>query len=124
MAGRDTLYRLIRSLNQSEKGYFKKYASLHSGERNNNYIRLFEAIEKQKTYDEQQLKAQFKGERFINNFSAAKNYLNDAILRSLKAFHGGKTRLQKAKVQISDATMFFKKGFFTESDKLLQKAYT
>jgi len=38
------LFDLIRSLSQSEKRYFKVYASKHVIGKENNYVRLFEAI--------------------------------------------------------------------------------
>ena len=43
----EDLFQLIKSLNRSEKGYFKKFVSTHAkGEAI--YLRLFDAIEKQK----------------------------------------------------------------------------
>jgi hypothetical protein len=47
---------------------------------------LFDAINAQEEYDEVKLKKKFKGETFTNNFSAAKKYLEEAILRVAPQF--------------------------------------
>ena len=46
------LFDLIKSLNQAEKGYVKKFALRNSGKGNHIYLSLFDDIDKQKTYDE------------------------------------------------------------------------
>jgi len=69
--------RLIDSLTQSEKRQFK----LLSNNTNNkkHYVRLFDAIEKQKIYDEETLK-----KKFPKSFAVAKNYLIESIIDSLQ----------------------------------------
>ncbi len=47
------LFQLIKSLNKSEKRYFNLYASRHTIGEKNNYVILFEAIDKQIEYDEE-----------------------------------------------------------------------
>jgi len=56
------LFDLIKSLNSSEKGYFKKFASRHTIEGKSHYVKLFDAIpieeflcEKNLSYTEKQL---------------------------------------------------------------------
>ena len=58
----EDLFLLIKSLSKTEKGYFQKYAQLHSSGKENNYIKLFYAIEKQASYEESKIVAQFKKE--------------------------------------------------------------
>ncbi len=44
----DDLFQLIKSLDQSEKRYFKVFATMHiKGSDNNKYVGLFDAIDKQ-----------------------------------------------------------------------------
>ena len=83
----DSLFQLIKSLNKSEKRYFSLYASRHTIGEKNNYIILFEAIDKQLEYNESLILKQFKKEAFINKFSIAKSRLYDVVLDSLTAFH-------------------------------------
>lgn len=69
------LHQLIKSLSAPEKGYVKKQATVHVIGEQNKYIRIFEAIEKQKEYDEKAILKKFKDDPILNNFSVAKNYL-------------------------------------------------
>lgn len=82
----ENLHQLIHSLSKPEKRYFK-YSSRHIIGEQNNYVKLFDAIDKQKVYDEAILLKQFKKEIFIRQFSIAKSRLYDAILRSLDAYN-------------------------------------
>ena len=61
----DPLHQLIHSLSKGEKRSFKIYASRHVLGDENNYVKLFDAIEKQKEYDEEALLKKFKNEKFI-----------------------------------------------------------
>ena len=55
------LFALIKSLNKSEKGYFKKYANFHvRNNEQNNYTKIFDAIDLQKVYNEPKLIKKFK----------------------------------------------------------------
>lgn len=49
------LHELIHSLKPSEKRYFKLEASKHNSDKKNKYLSLFEAVEKQKEYNETEL---------------------------------------------------------------------
>ena len=71
----DHLFKLIKSLSKSEKGYFKKYANFHVRNDQNNYTRIFDAIDLQKEYDEKKIIRKFQRERFVNQFAVAQNYL-------------------------------------------------
>lgn len=59
------LHDLIKSLTKSEKRFFKLHSALQSGPKN--YLKLFEAIDKQPVYDEEEVKALFKKETFIKH---------------------------------------------------------
>ena len=78
------LHQLIKSLSAPEKGYIKKHAMLHVIGGQNKYIKIFDAIDKQKVYDEKEIIRKFKGEPTLNNFAVAKNYLFKFILKSLE----------------------------------------
>merc|ERR1711974_480393 len=76
---------LIKSLTKSEKRFFKLSSSLQSGEKN--YLKIFDAIEEQSEYNEEDIKEQFKNERFIKHFPSEKNHLYKLILKSLRSYH-------------------------------------
>jgi hypothetical protein len=84
----DHLFRLIKSLSKNEKVYIKRNASFHMlrGQKNN-YIRLFDALDRMKEYDEPQLIKKFSGEQFVRTLPAARNYLFHVILRNLESYN-------------------------------------
>ena len=66
---KESLHELIKALTKSEKRYFKLMSSRHTSGLENNYVILFDFIEKQNEYDENQIFKFFKGEAFLNKFS-------------------------------------------------------
>lgn len=88
MKKQDQLFRLINTLTKSEKRYFKLYTQMQSG--SENYIMLFDAIDKMKVYDESKIRKKFKGKTFLNQLAVMKNYLFNVIIKSLKNFESGK----------------------------------
>lgn len=118
----DDLFHLIKSLNKTEKGYFKKYASTHIIGKKNNYLKLFEAIDKQKVYNEAAIKKTFAGETFIKHLPSEKNYLSELILRSLTSYStsvSNEFRINQLLLQIE---VLFKKSLYKQCKKLLKKA--
>ncbi len=79
------LFDLIKALSKSEKRFFKLSSSLQAGEKN--YLKIFDAVDKQKEYDEDLIKDSFKGQTFIKHFPSEKNHLYKLILKSLRAYH-------------------------------------
>ncbi|HET6226769.1 MAG TPA: hypothetical protein VFF27_10855 [Bacteroidia bacterium] len=115
------LFALIKSLNKSEKGYFKKYANFHvRNNEQNNYTKIFDAIDLQKIYNEPKLIKKFKDERFINQFAVAKNYLYNMILSSLEAYT--KTVTIELRSLMNRVELLSEKGLYTQARKVLKKA--
>lgn len=79
------LFDLIKSLTGSEKRYFRLSTSLQQG--NKEYLKLFDAIDSQKVYDEKAIKLRFKKESGLKNITFTKNYLHKLIFRSLNSFN-------------------------------------
>src|SRR3954471_3492592 len=115
------LFALIKSLNKSEKGYFKKYANFHvRNNEQNNYTKIFDAIDLQKIYNEPKLIKKFKEERFINQFAVAKNYLYNMILASLEAYTKNVTI--ELRSLMNRIELLSDKGLYTQARKILKKA--
>lgn len=118
MRSSDFLFRLIKALSKGDRRNFKLFARLQEGDKK--YIQLFDAIDKQDAYDEKKLLKQFKGERFTKQFSVAKNYLYNYILRTLDIFqsdpHADLTSL------IHKIEILIGKNLFDQAEKLLKKA--
>ncbi len=119
----EDLWKLIHSLNISEKGYFVKFAKRHSPEKENNYIRLFDAISNQsEKYDENDLKSKFKNEKFIKQLTSAKNYLYNMILKSLVSYNDDKSTESVLSGMKEQYTILFQKTLFDQAEIILNRA--
>lgn len=116
------LFELIKSLVKSEKRYFKIYASRHVIGEQNNYIRLFDAIDRQKEYDEEAIRREFASEVFIKQLSVTKNYLYRLILESMRAYHAERTLRVQLRGLLNDAEFLIEKRLYDQADKILDKA--
>ncbi|MBK8984234.1 MAG: hypothetical protein IPM38_18420 [Ignavibacteria bacterium] len=115
------LFRLIKSLTKPEKGYFKKISKINTKTGDNNYIRLFDLIDRQKEYNESEIRKAFKGDIFLNQLPVAKNYLYKSILKSLNQFHAGNFNAIQINELYNSSLILYKKGLFSEGNKLIQK---
>lgn len=114
------LFELIKSLTKSEKRYFKRYTTLYSNTKDNNYLKLFEAIDKQDTYDEVKIKNQFKNERFVKQLNVIKNYLYNSILKSNSILIGKNSIKYSLKEAVVENQFLFNKCLYRQSWKLIQ----
>ncbi len=116
------LYNLIDSMNQTEKRYFKVFASKHVIGKKNNYIKLFEAISKQSEYNEADIRQKLKNEKFIKQLPVAKNYLYNLILKSLNLYNLEKSVSSGLNEIIRSVEILYKKNLYQQAEKLLDKA--
>lgn len=116
----DELFDLIKSLSPSEKRYFKVNAS--KGDSKSNYIKLFDAIEKQTEYDEENVKKKLAKEKFVKYLSAEKNHLHEQIMRSMRLFHANRTVDNKIHEMLQDEAFYRDKGLKSLREKTLLKA--
>jgi len=117
----DHLHRLIHSMNKPEKRYFKIYASRHSSAENN-YLKLFEAIDRQPEYKEEDVLKKFAKESFVKKFPIAKARLYDTVLRSLDAFHANSSIDAQLKRQLHFAEILYKKSLYDQCARMLDSA--
>ena len=117
----DNLFDLIQSLNPSEKRHFTLYAQRHIIGEENNYLKLFEAIDKQHDYDETALKKKFSHEKFILQIHVAKNYLYSLILKSLNEYHTIDSASLQLRELLNSAEILFGKGLYKQASKMLTK---
>ena len=87
MIKKDFLFELIKSLEKNEKRHFKLFASRHTVEQNNKYVKLFDAIDKQKEYNEVKIVRLFSNTAIAKNFRFNKHYLYKLIVKSLELYH-------------------------------------
>ena len=113
------IYELIKSLSKAEKNYFRKHSSVFIREEGKRYMLLFNAIDGQKVYDELKLMKHFKGERFVKQFSVAKNYLYNRILAAMESYHSNPS--SDAHSMMNRADFLFEKGLYRQADKMLRR---
>jgi hypothetical protein len=114
LKGSDELFRLIHSLSAEEKGYFKKFTMRHTSH-GNNYLLLFDAISRQKSFDERVLKERF------NNYTVMKVYLKDMITDCLLLYYRNTHAHIHLLNQLQKIHLLIIKGFNEEAIKLLEK---
>ncbi|MEO8513973.1 MAG: hypothetical protein ABI543_10465 [Ignavibacteria bacterium] len=118
----DDLFRLIRSLNKSEKGYFKKFASKNAAGTKQNYIILFDAIDSLAEYDEELLKKKLKDPSLTKQLPVYKVYLFNLILKALNqygAYDSSETQLSE---MLANIRILTSKHLYREANKIIKKA--
>ena len=118
----EALFELIQSMTKSEKRYFKLLSSRHTIGTENNYILLFNAIEKQEEYSEEKLFVKFKGEPLLNRFSITKKRLYDHILSSLDAFHATSSIDTQLFKMLHSVDILHNKSLYDQSKRILRSA--
>lgn len=116
----DQLFRLIKSLDPSEKGYFKKFARSYG--KAQNYLLLFDAIDAQEVYDEQWLIQKFKKQPFVRQFSVAKHHLWELVLRALRQYRSEHSKFVRLNTLLENGEILFEKGMYEESMRSWDKA--
>lgn len=118
----DELHELIKSMSRSEKRYFTLDANKSGGDRKNNYVKIFTALNDMEDYDEEKLKKKFRKEKFIKHLATEKNYLYTAILKSMRNFHSDKSAYARIKEMMLDAHLLNGRGLYEQGAKMLKKA--
>lgn len=118
----DDLFRLIKSLTKSEKGYFKKFAARNSPSGKSNYITLFNAVDSMEKYDEDELKKKLKSLPFSSQIPVYKVYLFNLILKALQLYGSYENTDTKISEMVAGASMLAKKQMPKEALKILKKA--
>lgn len=111
------LFDLIRTMSKAEKRHFKMYVARNS-KTGSNYLRLFDAIDKQKTYNEEKLEEAKYGKRL----ASTKLFLYELILKSLRQSNGSKLVNARLADMLTEAEVLFYKSLYKQSKKILLKA--
>lgn len=116
----DALFELIKSLDKSEKGYFKKLSSRY-GEKSsgNDYLKLFDLLDKLVEYDEEKIKKAFNQGTKKVNLSAQKNYLYEQIIRALRSYSSGKNPSYQIRERIQDIHNLIDRGLNEQAFELI-----
>lgn len=109
-------------MTMNEKRYFKVFCSRHTIGSQNNYVKLFDIIEKISNYSEAAIKEALHDKKYPIKFLASDlKYLKKILLKSLNDFHYDKTSDMKLKQQLLSIEILFYKGLYEECLQLIQK---
>ncbi|MGQ0738967.1 MAG: hypothetical protein ACT4OJ_07915 [Bacteroidota bacterium] len=117
----DILFQLIKSLEKAEKRHFKLYINRSSGNTDLKIVRLFDALDKQKEYDERALlrKLDVVTKPQLTNL---KTHLYKQILASLRLLKSADSMDLQLNEQFDYAHILYKKGLFLQSLRIIDRA--
>lgn len=122
MKNKDALFQLIKSLNNNEKRYFTLFAQRHIIGDKNNYLKLFEAIDKQKNSDENKLAKQFEGTSIGNNLRVNRHYLYKLILKSMRGYRSEVSIDVQLSGMLADINFLHEKELYKQCEKQIAQA--
>lgn len=110
-ARKDDLFRLIQSLGRAEKRFFRSYAIAQGG-KDARYLKLFDALDGLKRYDEEEFLESRKGKAFHSYFSYTKNYLFNLLLRALSIHHHEQSTAARVRELLQQTEILYHKRLF------------
>lgn len=108
-------------MDAAEKSFFKKYTSRINKDKSKQYVKLFDAIAKQKEYDEAQLLHRFRNAPLTKHFTATKHYLYNTILDALEQFYRDKEIDVQLNSILSQVNILHYKLLYKQALKLNEK---
>ena len=116
------LFDLIHALSKSEKRFFKLQTNYSCKSEANNYILLFDAIDKMSHYDEDKLRKKLKAYHFSTQLTKTKYLLYNLILKTLNHLRHNASATQKLANDLRNIELLYQKSLYTQSFALTQKA--
>lgn len=120
MKDKKDIFKLIGTLSKSEKRYFKLNANLYSKSNTNNYIQLFDFINKKHISVDFALLSQFGHTLSTNQLAVTKNYLYKIILASMTDFY--KKQNNSTNDLLLQVKFLFNKGLISQAKELIKIA--
>ncbi len=119
----DALFILLKSLERAEKRNFKLYVTRNSASTDLKIIQLFDALDKMKEYDEEELlrKNESIQKQQLSNLKA---HLYDQLLASLRIVKQNENIDLQIHEQLDHAKILYNKGLYLQSLRLLEKIKT
>ncbi len=119
----DDLYLLIKSLNSSEKRYFRLFADRQGSGKSKSYLKVFDLIDGQEViYDEHLLKKKLKVKAEIEMLPRVKVYLHDMIMKSMRLYRSEKDVATEVFDLIQDELFYTEKGLIGMRAKTMKRA--
>ncbi|MEO5946562.1 MAG: hypothetical protein ABIP79_07065 [Chitinophagaceae bacterium] len=120
----DSLWQLIRSLKSAEKTYLKRNYFFKKPDSKQLYLKLFDAIAKQKVYDETALITKFSPAITKKNIAFQKHYLQSLVGEAIAEYDSRNTIGHDLYNQILLIRVLRKRGLIDGANALWKKAVT
>ena len=117
------LFSLIKSMNPSEKRYFKLMTREEEGQDQSKFLQLFNLIDSLNEYDEDELalKAEFVTTGQLSNLKAN---LYKKLLMSLRNYNISSTPDMQTRELVDHAQLLFDRSLYKQCEEVLKKAKT
>jgi len=119
----DALFILVKSLEKGEKRNFKLYMKRNSASADLKIIQLFDALDKMKDYDEEELLLKHESIQ-KQQLSNLKAHLYEQVLSSLRILKQNENIDLQIHEQLDHAKILYNKGLYLQSLRLLEKIKT
>lgn len=116
----DALFQLVQSLERSEKRNFKLYMTRNSAATDLKVVQLFDALEKMKQYDEEQMLVRNPSIQ-KQQLSNLKAHLYREILASMRLLNQEENIDLQLHEQLDFARLLYNKGLYLQSLKILDR---
>jgi hypothetical protein len=119
----EAIFILVKSLERGEKRNFKLYVKRNSASADLKTIQLFDALDKMKVYDEEELlrKNESISKQQLSNLKA---HLYDQVLSSLRVVKQSENIDLQIHEQLDHAKILYNKGLYIQSLRVLEKIKT
>ena len=120
----DTLWQLVRSLKRTEKTYFKRNFVFKKPNTKQLYLKLFDAIAKQKVYDESAIIKKFSPAITKKNIAFQKHYLQNIVGEAISQYDSRNSISHELYNQILLIRVLRKRGLIDGANALWKKTVT
>ena len=114
-------FELIKGMGKREKIYFRRFAHL-SNQKDKSYLRLYDLLVQEDTFDRERILAHFKGESTERHLSSKLIYLEEQIMNSLVNYYYFSRKSEPFPKLIAYLKVLHAKGFSKKGGRLLRKA--
>lgn len=118
----ESLFRLIKAMEKSEKRYFSIYVSRHNADGNTHDAAIFHAIDKFENPSDELLRANIANPKILVNLSVYKHLLYKNLLKCLNAYHSGRNIEDEILELYKSSKILYDKCLYQESKKMVEKA--
>lgn len=115
----NNLFELVKSMSKNEKRHFKLFYSTYSKGEKSNYVKLFDAIDRLRNYDNDKLLKLLNDKKIAGRLAVEKSFLYRLILGSLRHYYAEKSVDSILKNSLLEAKILFNRRLFKQCEKIL-----